>query len=152
MAQKPPGTHGKQGKRGQPQNETADCEPKTCVVCGRTMEWRKAWEKNWDSVTKCSKACRKRGRKPIDDTLEAAISDLLDQRARTATICPSEAARAVAAEMGSSDDDPEAWRALMEPTRAAARRLVARGEVEITQKGRVVDPSTAKGPIRIRRA
>jgi hypothetical protein len=32
-----------------------------------------------------------------------------------------------------------------------ARRLVARGEVEIVQSGRVVDPSTAKGPIRIRR-
>jgi hypothetical protein len=29
--------------------------------------------------------------------------------------------------------------------------MVARGEVEITQGGRVVDPSTAKGAIRIRR-
>jgi hypothetical protein len=38
----------------------------------------------------------------------------------------------------------------MEPTRAAARRLVAIGEAEITQGGHVVDPSTAKGPIRIR--
>jgi hypothetical protein len=38
----------------------------------------------------------------------------------------------------------------MEPSRRAARRLVAQGLVEITQKGRVVDPSTAKGPIRIR--
>ena len=34
----------------------------------------------------------------------------------------------------------------------AARRLVDAGTVEITQKGRVVDPSAAKGPIRIRRA
>jgi hypothetical protein len=40
----------------------------------------------------------------------------------------------------------------MEPARAAARRLVADGEVEITQRGRVVDPSTARGPIRIRAA
>ena len=29
-------------------------------------------------------------------------------------------------------------------------RLVDQGQVEITQAGRVVDPSTAKGPIRIR--
>ena len=43
------------------------------------------------------------------------------------------------------------WRDLMEPARQAARRLVARDMVEITQGGRVVDPSTAKGPIRIRR-
>jgi hypothetical protein len=33
----------------------------------------------------------------------------------------------------------------------AARRLAASGDVELTQQGRVVDPSTARGPIRIRR-
>jgi hypothetical protein len=38
----------------------------------------------------------------------------------------------------------------MEPARSAARRLVAAGEAEITQGGHVVDPSTAKGPIRVR--
>jgi hypothetical protein len=45
----------------------------------------------------------------------------------------------------------DGWRELMEPARAAARRLVAAGEVVITQGGAVVDPSTARGPIRIRR-
>ncbi|EFQ84247.1 hypothetical protein HMPREF0063_10963 [Aeromicrobium marinum DSM 15272] len=39
----------------------------------------------------------------------------------------------------------------MEPARRAARRLVEAGRVQITQAGHVVDPSTAKGPIRIRR-
>ena len=78
-----------------------------------------------------------------DDKLEAAILDLLAQRASTSTICPSDAARAV------GDDD---WRDLMEPARRAARRLVERGEVVITQGGAVVDPSTATGPIRIRKA
>ena len=82
-----------------------------------------------------------------DDRLSESILSLLDARAAGATICPSEAARAV----GSDDADPEAWRELMEPARRAARRLVDVGEVEITQGGRVVDPSTAKGPIRIRR-
>ena len=57
-----------------------------------------------------------------------------------------EAARAVG---GEAD---EAWRELMEPARRAARRLVAAGEVEVTQGGKVVDPSTAKGAIRIRKA
>jgi hypothetical protein len=42
------------------------------------------------------------------------------------------------------------WLALMEPARRAARRLVWSGEVVITQGGQIVDPSTAKGPIRIR--
>jgi len=33
---------------------------KPCVVCGRTMTWRKAWAKNWDEVRYCSDACRAR--------------------------------------------------------------------------------------------
>ncbi|MEU5797423.1 DUF3253 domain-containing protein [Streptomyces sp. NPDC047813] len=80
-----------------------------------------------------------------DRRLERAILELLDRRGPTATICPSDAARA--AYVG--DDD--GWRALMEPVRRAARRLVAAGEVEITQSGRPVEPATARGPIRIRR-
>lgn len=48
--------------------------------------------------------------------------------------------------------DPEGWRDLMEPARMAARRLVDRGDVEILQDGRVVDPSTAPDPIRVRRS
>ena len=120
-------------------------ESKTCESCGRAIEWRKKWERDWDSVRYCSSACRKRGVTDVDRQLEAAITHLLSQRAASATICPSEAARLVA------DTDGNAWLHLMEPARRAARRLVDRGEVEITQGGHVVDPSTAKGPIRIRR-
>ncbi|MEJ5946636.1 DUF2256 and DUF3253 domain-containing protein [Pseudokineococcus basanitobsidens] len=119
---------------------------KPCAVCGRTITWRKAWERDWDAVRYCSQACRRAGVRPVDAELEAAVLRLLDERAAGATICPSEAARAV----GGADEG--AWRALMEPARAAARRLVASGEVEITQRGHVVDPSTARGPVRVRRA
>ena len=122
--------------------------PKTCRSCGRTIEWRKKWERNWDSVAYCSDACRRRKITAVDAELEDTILKLLASRAASATICPSDAARAVSA-LGDGDDG---WRELMEPARRAARRLVASGEVEITQAGRVVDPSTAKGPIRIRRA
>ncbi|MFD3935204.1 DUF3253 domain-containing protein [Streptomyces sp. NPDC058611] len=78
--------------------------------------------------------------------LERAILELLERRGPTASICPSDAARAVYA------GDGDGWRALMEPARRAARRLVAAGEVEITQAGRPVEPARARGPIRIRRA
>jgi hypothetical protein len=115
---------------------------KTCGSCGRRITWRKAWADDWDAVRWCSDACRRRRVRPVDRELEAAILDLLAARAADATICPSEAARAV---------DPEGWRDLMEPARSAARRLVADGRAQITQGGRVVDPSTAKGPIRVRR-
>jgi hypothetical protein len=74
--------------------------------------------------------------------LERAIGALLDARRPGATICPSEAARAVA---------PEGWRELMPEARAAAGRLAARGAVEVTQGGAVVDVATARGPVRIRR-
>jgi hypothetical protein len=79
---------------------------------------------------------------PNDRKLERTIIELLDSRAATSTICPSDAARAV------GDDD---WRGLMDASRSAAARLVARGEVEITQHGEPVDLATARGPIRIRR-
>jgi hypothetical protein len=39
----------------------------------------------------------------------------------------------------------------MDPVRAAARTMVARGELEVTQRGEVVDLDTARGPIRLRR-
>jgi hypothetical protein len=74
--------------------------------------------------------------------LEIAILELLDQRGQGKTICPSDAARHV---------DPENWRSLMELMRAAGQRLAAHGEIEVTQKGRAVDPTHAKGPIRYRR-
>jgi lysozyme family protein len=103
------------------------------------MVWRASWARNWDEVRYCSDRCRRRKVTAEDRELERVILDLLD--ARDATICPSEAARALG----------DGWRERMEPVRRAARRLVAAGDVEITQGGRVVDPSTAKGPIRIRR-
>lgn len=37
---------------------------KPCVVCGRTMTWRKAWAKNWEQVRYCSDACRTRKGSP----------------------------------------------------------------------------------------
>jgi len=132
------------GQQSAPADPRAD---KVCDACGRRIEWRATWARDWAAVRWCSDACRARGVRPVDRALEESIRSLLASRAGGATICPSEAARAVA-----GDADEDAWRALMEPARRAARRLVAAGEVEITQGGKVVDPSTAKGPIRIRRA
>ncbi|MEZ0166890.1 DUF3253 domain-containing protein [Kineococcus sp. LSe6-4] len=116
---------------------------KDCAVCGRTITWRKKWERDWDGVKYCSDACRRRAKSSsgLDADLETTLRRLLDERGRSKTVCPSEVARAV----GGED-----WRDLMEPARSAARRLVAAGEAEITQGGRVVDPSTAKGPMRVR--
>lgn len=105
------------------------------------MAWRKRWASRWDEVTTCSEACRRKRRRLASQgaELEANILSMARQR-HPRSLCPSEVARAA---------DPERWRELMEPTREAARRLVAAGLIAMTQGGREVDPSTARGPIRL---
>lgn len=81
---------------------------------------------------------------PADEAqARAAISSLLDQRAEGKTICPSEAARALGGDDG--------FRELMPLVRDAARTMVAAGEIDVTQKGEVVDLDSARGPIRLRK-
>lgn len=120
----------------------SDRPTKVCATCGRDFAWRKRWARVWDEVRYCSDRCRRSSKRAVDTELEQAILALLAERAQDASICPSEAARRVR---------PDDWRTLMDSARNAARRLTARGELEITQKGRVVDASTARGPIRLRR-
>ena len=110
---------------------------KTCASCGRMMEPRKKWAKNWDQVKYCSDRCRKM--KP-QESYEAQILDLLKRRGAGKTICPSE----VLPESQKQD------KFIMEKVRSAARRLAAQGKIAILQKGVTVDPSTARGPIRIK--
>lgn len=104
-------------------------EEKFCPACGHPIE------------------CDCTGVRPnpppssTDRALEEMILSLLARRTAGATICPSEAAR---------QQFPEGWRDHMEDTRRAARRLVDAGKLEILQGGHVVDPSTARGAIRLR--
>lgn len=73
---------------------------------------------------------------PDDDEIAQILTALAQSRGQDKTFCPSEAARALS---------PDNWRELMPEVRrvAAALPLVA------TQKGRPVDPLTARGPIRL---
>lgn len=125
-----------------PARPPAPHDEKACARCGRRITWRRKWARSWDEVRYCGQACRRQRLDSTAQRLEAAIEALLDARGAGKTICPSEAARRVA---------PDDWRPLMERARRAARRLVTQGRLEITQGGRVVDPSTARGPIRLRR-
>jgi hypothetical protein len=76
--------------------------------------------------------------------IERTIRDLLARRGPGRTICPSDAARALAGDDG--------FRELMEPVRATAREMAARGELEWTQSGEVVNPSAVRGAVRLRLA
>jgi Protein of unknown function (DUF3253) len=75
--------------------------------------------------------------------LENAIFTLLAQRQRGASICPSDAARAVY-------PTADQWRAAMPWVRALAAQLANQGRLVVTQGGKIVDIDTAKGPIRLR--
>lgn len=77
------------------------------------------------------------------ERIEAAILDLATARGRGKTICPSEAARALAG------DRPEAWSRLMTQVRNVAVRMMKDGRIVITRKGRPVDPDDFKGVYRI---
>jgi len=76
----------------------------------------------------------------VDEEIRETILRLLRDRS-PGTICPSEAARRVA---------PERWRAVMDDTRRVARAMVEGGEIEVLQRGEVVDVATTRGPIRLR--
>lgn len=114
---------------------------KLCAICGRQFEWRKKWAHNWDEVRYCSQQCRRTRLDGTDRALEQGLLELAATRGRAKTFCPSEVARQVA---------PADWRPLMERTRRAARRLIAQGKLEMLQRGRIVDPSRARGAIRLR--
>ncbi len=70
-----------------------------------------------------------------DEEIAAGLLDLATARGPDKTFCPSEAARALA----------EDWRPLMPDIRRVAAEL----DLRATQKGRVVDPVSAMGPIRL---
>ncbi|MGE2730724.1 DUF3253 domain-containing protein [Mycolicibacterium vaccae] len=79
---------------------------------------------------------------PIRRRVEAGIRALAEHRGPRSSTCPSDAARAVGGEQ---------WRDLMDCAREVAAELAERGDVQITQRGRVLDPGSPwSGPIRIR--
>ena len=128
---------------------------KLCKTCGRPFAFQKKWAQDWDIIKHCSEACRNQKATASDAALEQAILTLLAERAtdddKSKTICPSEAAKLVAGETRTkARQERRNWEALMEPARAAARRLVTRKKIVITQHNEIVDPATAKGPIRLR--
>ena len=78
----------------------------------------------------------------IGTRLRAAILALATHRGPDSSICPSDAARAIGG---------EGWRELTDDSRSTALALARDGDVEITQRGEVVDPGQLpRGPIRIR--
>jgi len=89
-----------------------------------------------------------------DSTIASHLQKFMMTREYPKTFCPSEVARALTKseleEMSFSD-----WREAMEPVRSLAQIWRDRNQIEVLQKGIVVDNDTKikelHGPIRLRR-
>jgi len=81
---------------------------------------------------------------PTAADIEARILDLLAARSPAATLCPSEVARALAA-------DGDDWRAWMPRVRHVAQALATAGRIAVTRGGVPVDALAGGGPIRLGR-
>jgi hypothetical protein len=69
-----------------------------------------------------------------------AILDLLKERGPLKTICPSELL----------PPELKQDKVMMEHVRSSAKLLALENKIEITQSGKVVDPLSFKGPIRLK--
>ncbi len=72
--------------------------------------------------------------------IESSILGLTRERGPGKSICPSDVARTM---------QPN-WQVLLPVVRRVAVRLALDGKIEITRKGRAIDPLTMKGVIRLR--
>ncbi|MFP1633997.1 DUF3253 domain-containing protein [Zhengella sp. ZM62] len=77
------------------------------------------------------------------DLLRRTILNLVAGRGPGKSICPSEAARAIAG------PDEKQWRLLMKPLRAEAVAMAKAGRIVILRKGKPVDPGDFRGVYRI---
>lgn len=77
----------------------------------------------------------------LSSAIRARVLELTRARGPEKSICPSEVARSL---------DPDRWRDLLHEVRVVSQALVDEGLLEATQRGRVVDLPTARGPVRLR--
>ena len=120
----------------------ANFPQKNCSSCGRSFTWRKSFAKNWEHVKYCSNACRKRKLSKIDKQIENSILELLEAETYSNPLSTDQIADFL--DFGNDKN-------LLESIKRAARRLEMKSFVIITQDGKRVDSSTAKGHLQIRK-
>lgn len=90
----------------------------------------------------------------VDPTAVRAILGLVRARGVEKSICPTDAARVMAAELhaGAGVAEPEAWRRLLPLVRLAAVHLAQIGKIDILRKGKRIAPDAMHGVVRLRLA
>ena len=115
---------------------------KVCQSCGRKFRLRKSLKNNWEEVKYCSNACRKRKVTKFDKRIEILILELLETQPHQKSISTRDIAKTLYA---------KGEKKLFEPIKRAARRLELNDFVIISQDGKKVDSSKAKGHLHIRK-
>ncbi|MES3037758.1 MAG: DUF3253 domain-containing protein [Bdellovibrionota bacterium] len=114
---------------------------KNCPVCKSQFTVKDHSRPSWNLIVYCSDDCRlNKWKVGHNKKLEKQILEMVSHPEVT-TICPSDVLPP------EQQNDWTQWEAVRE----AARRLVARGEIELTQMGEVVDPFLFKGQVRFRK-
>ncbi|KAI4139460.1 MAG: hypothetical protein L6R39_006279 [Caloplaca ligustica] len=160
-AKRIPTTGRRNTTRKQSSNKDAECRKLNDSFTSSGLTWKLSSEekdlaqKNASSRDVRASWINTTGAKAAEteNCLRRHLSELLRSREYPKTICPSEVPRALSnAELGSLGVSD--WRGLMDPVRNILSAMQDNGEVEIMQKGEVVDPATAikdiRGPIRAR--
>jgi hypothetical protein len=83
-----------------------------------------------------------------DATAVQAILDLVQARGPEKSICPTDAARAMAGDAA----DADAWRRFLPRVRVAAVHLAQAGAIDILRKGKRISPDAMHGVVRLRLA
>ena len=82
---------------------------------------------------------------PAASDAQAVVLRLCAERGAERSICPTEAARALAGNAPDAD-----WRRRLPEVRAAAAALAREGRLEILRKGKPIPPEEMRGVIRLR--
>ena len=116
---------------------------KVCQACGRTITWRKKWERDWGNIRYCSNACRRRRSPRRDAQLEKSITGYLTQYPGKA-ISSAELLKLLHA------TDTQTHTTKAEDVRRAMRRLAHQGRIEVIQQGKRIKPQNIRGEVQVR--
>lgn len=86
---------------------------------------------------------------PAPSLVETTILELCTERGAEKTICPTDAAKGVAARKAGSATPPEDWQKWLGDVRRTAVGLARAGRLVIYRKGKPVDPDDFRGVYRL---
>lgn len=83
---------------------------------------------------------------PVVETILAVLGELAPGESAS----PMDVARAFAAARAKPSDPPDVWRRYMNAVKQQMVYLARAGQIEITRRGKPVDPNNFKGVVRLR--